>query len=218
MTNLSSRMRELWIDTRAVAATEFAIVAPFMLLLYVGGVELGNGMAINVKVTTTAHSIADMVSQNTQVSTARLQTMLGNSAQIMAPYKALDAGGNSLVTITVSGVSTDASGNATVQWSQSYNGLSFGTGRAVGSPMTLPTSLTGATNYNLSFVLGEVSYNYTPNLGYAIAGTVALGDSFYVFPRCSTNSPANASFPYYDVKLTAATTCTCIQHLQQKTC
>jgi Flp pilus assembly protein TadG len=211
MTSLSSRVRELWTDTKAVAATEFAIVVPFMLLLYLGGVELGNGLAINVKVTTTAHSIADMVSQNTQVSTAQLQTMLSNSAQIMSPYPRT-------ATITVTGVSTDSNGNAKVQWSQSYNGSSFGNGRSVGSTMTLPTSLTGSANYNLSFVLGEVSYVYTPNLGIPITGSVSLVDSFYVFPRCSTNSPANASFPYYDVKITAATTCTCIQHLQQKIC
>ncbi|MFY0045853.1 hypothetical protein ABTP85_19620, partial [Acinetobacter baumannii] len=63
-----------------------------------------------------------------------------------------------------------------------------------------------------------VSYGYTPNLGFTISGTVTLRDSYYLFPRCSTNSPANASFPYYDVKLTSSTTCTCIQHLQQKIC
>jgi Flp pilus assembly protein TadG len=218
MTSLSSRVRELWIDTEAVAATEFAIVVPFMLLLYVGGVELGNGMAINVKVTATAHSVADMVSQNTQVSTAQLQTILSASKSIIGPYMTTDSGGNSLMTVTVSGISTDSNGNATVQWSQSYDGSSFGTGRPVGQRMTLPTSLTGAANYNVSFVLGETSYLYQPNLGYTISGNVNLVDSFYVFPRCSTNSPANASFPYYDVKITAATTCTCIQHLQQKIC
>ena len=51
-------MRNLWVDTRAVAATEFAIVIPFMLLLWVGGFELGNGLAIGVKVSETAHTVA----------------------------------------------------------------------------------------------------------------------------------------------------------------
>jgi Flp pilus assembly protein TadG len=57
MTSLSFRARELWIDAKAAAAVEFAMVLPFMLLLYIGGVELGNGMAINVKVTATTHSV-----------------------------------------------------------------------------------------------------------------------------------------------------------------
>ena len=222
MTSLARRVRDLSSDTKAVAAVEFAIVVPFMLLLYVGGVELANGMAINVKVTATAHSVADMVSQNTQISAAQMQTILGASTAIIAPYPTTDSKGKSLITVTVSEIATDGSGNPTVQWSRSYDGTNFGPGRPTGKmtlPSSLPASLTGSQNYNVSFILGEVSYAYTPNLGYAVSGTVALGDSYYLFPRCSTNSPANASFPYYDIKYTSSTsTCTCTQHLQQKTC
>ncbi len=69
------RVRNLCDDTRAVAAVEFAIVLPFMLLLYIGGVELGNGMAISVKVSETAHTVADLVSRNQCVTDATLSTM-----------------------------------------------------------------------------------------------------------------------------------------------
>ncbi|WFU21864.1 pilus assembly protein [Bradyrhizobium sp. CB1717] len=217
---LSSRARRLLADDRAVAATEFAIVAPFMLVLYVGGVELGNGLAMNVKVSATAHSVADMVTQNTSLSTARMQAILGSAQAIMAPYAVKDSSGASLITITVSQVSTDGSGNATVQWSESTN---TSAARKKGDPMTL-SSFTAPdpnnpSNKNISLILSEVSYNYTTNLGYTIAGTVKLSDSYYLFPRCSTNSPTSSSFPYYDVKYwSTSTTCTCIQHLQQKSC
>jgi Flp pilus assembly protein TadG len=216
MTSLSFRARELWIDAKAMAAVEFAMLMPFMLVLYVGGVELSSGMAINVKVTEATHSVADMVSQNTQISAAQMQNILGASAAIMAPYPVVDSSGNSLITITVSEVSTDSGGNATVQWSRSYNGTTFGTGRSVSQVISLPSSLTVTANNNVSFILGEASYAYTPNLGYTITGTVTLQDRYYLFPRCSTN---NSTFPYYDVKFTpSTTTCTCVQHLQQKTC
>lgn len=219
MTSLSFRVRQLWIDANAVAAVEFAMVLPLMLLLYVGGVELGNGLAINLKVSATAHGVADMVSQNTSISASQMQNILGGSTAIIAPYAAADSSGKPLMTVTVSEVSTDSSGNATIQWSQSTSPTGA---RPVGQRVTLPASLTGAQNNNISLILGEVSYAYTPNLGYTIAGTVTLSDSYYLFPRCSTNSPANTSiFPYYDVKYSTAassTTCTCIQHLQQKIC
>ncbi|MBR0706167.1 TadE/TadG family type IV pilus assembly protein [Bradyrhizobium liaoningense] len=217
---LSSRARRLLADVRAVAATEFAIVAPFMLVLYIGGVELGNGLAMNVKVSATAHSVVDMVTQNTSISTARMQAILGSAQAIMAPYPVKDGSGVSLITITVSEVSTDSSGNATVQWSESTSSTGA---RKKGDPMTL-SSFTAPdpknpTNANISLILSEVSYNYTTNLGYTIAGTVKLSDSYYLFPRCSTNSPAVSTFPYYDVKYSSSsTTCTCIQHLQQKSC
>ena len=231
MTSLSFRMRKFWIDAKAMAATEFAIVAPFMLLLYVGGVELGEGMALNVKVSATAHAIGDMVSQNTSLSTAQMQNILTGATAIIAPYPVT----NNQLMITVSEVSSDANGNLALQWSKSYNGASFGPGRtslgANGSyaALTPPTSLNGtvgnannANNQNdqVSFIVSEASYAYTPNLGYTISGTVNLTDSYWLFPRCSTDSPTNSSGPaYYDVKFsTSTTTCTCTQHLQQKTC
>jgi Flp pilus assembly protein TadG len=236
MTDLLVRKRKFSTDADAVAATEFAIVVPFMLVLLIGGVELGNGMAINVKVSATAHSVTDMVTQNTSLSTGQLQNILTGATTIIAPYAV--NGGQLLV--TVSEISSDANGNLTLQWSQSYNGSTFGPGRPSISgsppssnpfypPLTVPTSLNGTVgnvnnpnnqNDQVSFIVGEVTYAYTPNLGYTIAGTVPLHDTDWLFPRCSTDSPANSSGPaYYDVKYTTSTkTCTCIQHLQQKTC
>jgi Flp pilus assembly protein TadG len=234
MTSLSFRVRKFLIDADAVAATEFAIVAPFMFLLYFGGVELADGMAINIKVSATAHSVTDMVTQNTSLSTAQMQNILTGATAIIAPYP-VNSGSTSLLTVTVSEFSSDANGNLTLQWSQSYNGTTFGPGRtslAASSSypsLAVPTSLNGTVgnannpnnqNDQVSFIVGEVSYAYKPILGYTISGTVNLQDTSWLFPRCSTNSPANSSGPaYYDVKYTSSTaTCTCIQHLQQKTC
>lgn len=170
------RVRNLWGDTRAVAAVEFAIVVPFMLLLYVGGVELGNGLSISVKVSETAHTVADLVSRNACVTDAALSTMLGASSATIAPYSSGNA------TVTVSEVSTDASGNATVTWSKSLNGSA----RPANQPMILPTALGTPSPANISLILGEVTYQYSPNLGYTISGTVPIGDSYYLFPRVSS--------------------------------
>jgi Flp pilus assembly protein TadG len=239
MTSLLFRAKKFSTDADGVAATEFAIVVPFMLVLLVGGIELADGMAINFKVSATSHSAADMVTQNTSLSTASMQNILTGATAIIAPYPV--SSGQLLV--TVSEISSDANGNMTLQWSQSYNGSSFNSGRSslgssaanplTGAPayqaLTVPTSLNGASgnannpnsqNDQVSFIVSEVTYAYTPNLGYTISGTVNLTDSYWLFPRCSTDSPANSSGPaYYDVKYsTSTTTCTCTQHLQQKTC
>jgi Flp pilus assembly protein TadG len=233
VSSLLSRVRKFSADANGIAATEFAIVVPFMLVLLIGGVELGDGMAINVKVSATSHSVGDMVTQNTSLSTASMQNILTGATAIIAPYPA----GSGQLLVTVSEISSDANGNLTLQWSKSYNGTTFGSGRpGLGSSTTpaypaliRPTSLNGAVgnannannqNDQVSFIVSEVSYAYTPNLGYTMSGTVNLTDSYWLFPRCSTDSPTNSSGPaYYDVKFsTSTTTCTCTQHLQQKTC
>jgi len=169
-------MRNLWVDTRGVAAVEFAIVVPFMLVLYVGGVELGNGMAISVKVSETAHTVVDLVSRNACVTDSALSTMLGASAATIAPYSSANT------TVIVSEVSTDASGKATVTWSKALNG----TPRPVAQPITLPPSLGTPSPANISLLLGEVTYQYTPNLGYTISGTIPISESYYLYPRVSS--------------------------------
>ena len=119
MAAVLTRLRD---DHRGVAAIEFAIVLPFMLVLYIGGVELGDGMAIQVKVTDTTHIVADLVTQQTTTTTkAMVDTILGASSATMAPYSSPPYSAANLV-VTVSEVSTNASGAATVTWSDSLNG------------------------------------------------------------------------------------------------
>ena len=169
-------MRSFWADNSAVAAVEFAIVVPFMLLLLIGGVELGNGLAISVKVSETAHTVADLVSRNACVTDSALVTMLGASSVTIAPYSGASA------MVTVSEVSTDAKGKATVTWSRALNTAP----RPSGQPMTLPSALGTPSPANISLILGEVTYPYTPNLGYTISGTVPITETYYLFPRVSS--------------------------------
>ncbi|MGY8665651.1 TadE/TadG family type IV pilus assembly protein [Bradyrhizobium sp. UFLA05-109] len=172
-------MRNLWVDTRAVAAVEFAIVVPFMLVLYVGGVELGNGLAISVKVSETAHTVADLVSRNACVTDSSLSTMLGASAATIAPYSSAPYS-STAVSVVVSEISTDSSGNATVTWSKALNGT------PLSGTVTLPAALGTPSPANVSLILGQVTYQYTPNLGYTISGTIPISESYYLYPRVSS--------------------------------
>ncbi len=158
-----------------MAAVEFAMIMPFILTVYLGGIELGDGLAIGVKVTNTAHILADLTTQQTSINDATMTAILGASTATIAPYS------SAYVVATVSEVSTDASGNATVTWSDSLNG----TRRPVGQVIHLPTSLAGQAN--ISLILGEVSYNYTPTLGYFITGAVTISDSYYLYPRLGSS-------------------------------
>jgi hypothetical protein len=53
--------------------------------------------------------------------------------------------------------------------------------------MTLPAALGTPSPPNISLILGEVTYQYTPNLGYTISGTVPIADSYYLFPRVTSS-------------------------------
>jgi Flp pilus assembly protein TadG len=161
-------------DRRAVAAVEFAFILPLMLTVYFGGIELGDGFAINVKVTETAHLVGDLASQYVTIDNNDMTNILNASSTIIAPYPSAN------IAMTVSEISTDANGNATVTWSDSYNG----TPRAVGQVVNLPATLKAA---NISLILGETSYSYAPQLGYVLTGTITITDSYYLHPRLSNS-------------------------------
>jgi Flp pilus assembly protein TadG len=59
MSILMQRIRGLAADTSGVALVEFAITAPVILLLGLGGVELGNYMMANLRISQIAMSVAD---------------------------------------------------------------------------------------------------------------------------------------------------------------
>jgi Flp pilus assembly protein TadG len=50
-------------DKRGIAAVEFAMVAPLMLVMFFGTVEFTSGVAVKRKVSILTQSLADLVSR-----------------------------------------------------------------------------------------------------------------------------------------------------------
>jgi Flp pilus assembly protein TadG len=171
---LARRMLRLALDRRGVSSIEFALLLPLLLALYIAGTELTKGVAIGRKVTLTARTVADLVSRVNTTSTSDLQNSLSAASAVIAPYAATP------MTVTVSQVKIDNNGNATVDWSCSYQG----TAHAAGSPVTLPAAFVTANTY---LIWGESQYAYAPPIGYVISGTILLKDQFYTAPRSSNN-------------------------------
>jgi Flp pilus assembly protein TadG len=166
------RLSEFAHDKRGVSAVEFAMLLPLMLTLYLGGVEFSQAISIDRKVTLTARTVADLVAQVASIDTAGVNAALGAATAIMAPYP------DSNAKITVSVVDIDQNGNVKVKWSNTKNG----TARAVGSSVTVPDALRTPST---SLVYGEVSYGYTPAVGYLITGNMHLSDQIFMRPRLS---------------------------------
>src|SRR5215468_10096359 len=79
---LSQRLRALIRDQRGVSAVEFAMLLPLMITLYLGAVEISQGVGIDRKVTLTTRTVADLTSQVTTVTSTEVSNILGASAQV----------------------------------------------------------------------------------------------------------------------------------------
>jgi len=171
--SVTHRLARLVHDQRGVTAVEFAVLLPFMLTLYLGGVEVSQGVAMDRKVTMTVRAVADLAAQTTSISNSDMTNILNAAAAVVAPYS------STLLQVKVSSVTINSQGQATIVWSDALNT----TPRTVGSSVTLPTALNVAST---TVIWGEVTYAYTPTIGYVLTGTMNLSDKIYMRPRLST--------------------------------
>jgi Flp pilus assembly protein TadG len=170
----------LWQDCRGIAATEFAIVLPIMLIAFFGTVEFCSAVAVDRKVGIMARTLSDLTSQNTSVNDPQLTNIFNASTQIMTPYTTTP------LQSTISELYVDPNTLvARVQWSQGVNT------RATGSTVAIPTALKIAGTY---LIYSEVKYQYVPTVGYVMAKTgIALSDHSYTRPRQSVCVMYNTS-------------------------
>ena len=103
-------------DQRGVSAVEFAMLLPLMLTLYLGAVEISQGIGADRKVTLTARTTADLASQASGLSSSDMTNSLNAASAVMAPYSTTN------LKVTVSQVSIDANSKATISWSATLNG------------------------------------------------------------------------------------------------
>jgi Flp pilus assembly protein TadG len=170
--DLRGRLRGLAGDESGVSAVEFAMLLPLMLSLYLGAVEVSQAIGADRKVTLTARTVADLVSQVQSVDNNAMTNSLNAATAVMAPYD------SSNLKVVVSSVSIDADGKATIDWSDTLNG----TARSKGATVTLPAALNVPSS---SLIWSEVQYTYKPVIGYVVTGPLTLKDHIYMRPRLS---------------------------------
>ena len=73
-------------DRRGVSAVEFALLAPIMIALYLGLVEISDGIGVDRKVSLTASALANLTAQATAISSTEMSNILDASSAIVAPY------------------------------------------------------------------------------------------------------------------------------------
>lgn len=180
---MMTRMRQIFGrfrgDRRGVSAVEFALLAPVMIALYLGCVEVSDGVNVDRKVTLAAAALANLSSQVTTISTSEMTNILDATSAIVAPYS------TSPLSITLTCINIDANKNATVKWSVTRGGTAHSGTITVPSALAVPGQL----------LFGEASYQYKPTVGYTITGTLNLSDHMYMSPRMGAPSYPDATKP-----------------------
>jgi len=136
LTGLRRAALKLRGDRSGVGAVEFALIAPVLIMLYMGSLEVSVAMSVNKKLARAASTVADLVTQDQGkddgVNKAFLQSMLNVAQSVMTPFR------SDGIAVKITGISINGAGAATADWSwQQDNTRPY----AVGSTQTLPADL-----------------------------------------------------------------------------
>ena len=167
--------RPVFGDKSGIALIEFAFVFPVLLLLFLAGYQIMDGLSCKRKVSIADRTVADLTAQSTQLSGSDVDNILAASTQVMAPYPVNQA------SVRVSQVYTDKTGKSTVSWSRS---LPTGTAIAKGTSFSLPAALVSNDTY---WILSETTYAYNPRVSFQMVGPMALTDNLFMSPRNSNS-------------------------------
>jgi Flp pilus assembly protein TadG len=174
-------MKRLARDTSGLAAVEFALIVPLMLVMFFGTIEISNGVAADRKVSIMTQSLSDLTSRYTSVNDTDISNFRAIAVAMLTPYSATGL----KATITEAYIDP-SSGVARAQWSKGD------AVRKAGSTVPVPAALIGKDSdgkiiANQYLIFSEVSYLYVPTVGYVMGKAgVTLTDQTYTRPRQST--------------------------------
>ena len=115
-----------------VAAVEFALILPSLLLLYAGTVEIGQGLTVARKLNNAAVVTADLMAQSESLSTDDMNDIFAGAKATLAPY---DISGLKIQACVV----TTAGGAQKVKWCAAEHDTAPAKGAA--PPVAVPSAL-----------------------------------------------------------------------------
>lgn len=170
--SLREKIRRLKDDVSGMAAIEMAFIFPVMITMLIGLVDVTDGMSANRKVTITANTLGDLISQEPGTTTpAILNGIFAGAIEIMVPYDGSSTGLEVFVFRKI------GAGPVKAKWKYSKpGGISCGGTPAVtGDMATLMTQgndlIISRTCYNFSYILGKL---FTGNTSFVMDDEMTL--------------------------------------------
>jgi Flp pilus assembly protein TadG len=170
---------------RAVAAIEFAMIMPILLLLFLGSFDAGNAISAYLKVRSATYTLAAITNQYSTgqgaITAADMTAITNATGAVLSPFSSASA------VIVISQIQATSATQSVVSWSYAVNGSAL----TPGSPFnSLPTnfaknSCSASAFPSCYFILASVTYSFTPSFGAFLTGPISLSDSLYVTPRSS---------------------------------
>jgi len=188
-----SGVRRFLTDRSGVAALEFALIVPLLLMLYFVTMEVSQAIETNKKVGRVASMAADLVTQQQDIYKADVEGIMRIGESTLQPYNRSVPS----ITLTAIEVTDETTPKVLVVWSRKLVNGSFSAGPAKGTPTTIPDALKIKGSF---LVRAESSLAYAPVITWTAQQKTTLGltsafdgismkETYYLRPRMSTSIP-----------------------------
>ena len=127
-------------DRKGVGAIEFAIVAPLLIMTYVGAFEIAVGITVARKVARASSNVSDLLTRNDKTNTTTLAAMKEVTRSVVAPFS------QNVYSLKMTGIAIDAGGNAKIAWSRQWSRAGAGAAESESTPYTKGDAVTLPAN------------------------------------------------------------------------
>jgi Flp pilus assembly protein TadG len=168
-------------DRSGVAAIEFALVFPVMLLLFIGSFETTNLVLAFMKLEASAETAADLVAQtkvNTVLQSTDFTNITNAAKQVLTP---LPTSGTQLK-IAYASV-TYSTGAPAIDWHYEVNSATAITTGNIPNSVSLSNLGSQTTGSTDSVIIVELTYAYSSPLSYVLNSSYTLSESAFNRPR-----------------------------------
>lgn len=157
-----------------VAAVEFALLLPILLLLYLGVTEASRAITYDKRLVTATAAMGDLVARiDGNTTEAELDDFFEAARITIAPLPVAN------LSQVISSVFVDDDGDATIVWSRGYNG---GTAHGAGDDFDIPDDLADVAKEGF-VIVSEASMNYTPITNFIFPSSFTFEKIYYHLPR-----------------------------------
>ena len=167
---LSCALRRFARATEGLAALEFALIAPMMVLLLFGAVELIDALEANQRTQNAASSMADVISRELQVSDTELSGLWSSLDVLMYPSDGAAVAG------CITSISIDNNGVSHTQWHEVHESTAHPFGTCPSSHVQLTSAM---KTPNTSLIVAETRLYYSPRLHFIFSGDFQMAHTVY---------------------------------------
>jgi Flp pilus assembly protein TadG len=187
---LLCRCRDFARRDGAMAAVEFALLLPVMLVTYLGTVEAGGVITVDRKLANLALTLANLTARaNNALQDTDINGIMNASAAVLSPYDSTAAG------MVISSIVFDSSSppNGYVVWSDAAGAGAVALTPSCKNNVSTTLVPNSVRTANGSVILAQAKYPYTPTIGYVLTGTFSLTENDIMVPRNLSSVPRTNS-------------------------